>query len=40
MLMIHGQERYAEMTPYPIWTYGLKNDAMFPCGKYVVMMMV
>lgn len=22
-------ERYAEMTPYPIWTYGLQNNAIF-----------
>ena len=22
-------ERYAAMTPFPIWTYGLKNDAIF-----------
>ncbi|MGN7477132.1 UDP-N-acetylmuramoyl-L-alanyl-D-glutamate--2,6-diaminopimelate ligase [Solibacillus silvestris] len=22
-------ERYAEMTPFPIWTYGLKNNAIF-----------
>lgn len=22
-------ERYAEMTPYPIWTYGLHNNAIF-----------
>ena len=22
-------ERYAKLTPYPIWTYGLKNEAMF-----------
>lgn len=21
--------KYATMTPYPVWTYGLKNDAMF-----------
>lgn len=22
-------EKYAMMTPYPVWTYGLKNDALF-----------
>lgn len=22
-------ERYAKITPYPVWTYGLKNDALF-----------
>ena len=22
-------ERYAKLTPYPIWTYGLKNEALF-----------
>lgn len=22
-------DRYTKLTPYPIWTYGLKNDAMF-----------
>lgn len=28
-------ERYAAMTPYPIWTYGLKNDAMFKAENCV-----
>lgn len=28
-------ERYAMMTPYPIWTYGLKNEAMFSAKNIV-----
>jgi UDP-N-acetylmuramoyl-L-alanyl-D-glutamate-L-lysine ligase len=28
-------ERYAAMTPFPIWTYGLKNDAMFKAENCV-----
>ena len=28
-------ERYAAMTPFPIWTYGLKNDAMFSAKNCV-----
>lgn len=27
--------RYAAMTPFPIWTYGLKNDAMFQAENCV-----
>ena len=27
--------RYAAMTPYPVWTYGLKNEAMFKAENCV-----
>ena len=28
-------KRYAAMTPFPVWTYGLKNDAMFKAENCV-----